>query len=170
MIAEYLRELKLPCFREFLDLKEQQGNDEHWTYRHFLYELMKEEYERRVENRKGQRIKRAGFPEMKYLQELERGKRTRPSVLESRPAWRASAYTMPLSLTCLRKSVKRKANDCLSVFRNASCVMIWSFATSLDTSPWTRKAGSNSLTICHLEPERSPQSQRPICPLSDGMK
>ena len=37
MIAEYLRELKLPCFREFLDLKEQQGNDEHWTYRHFLY-------------------------------------------------------------------------------------------------------------------------------------
>lgn len=72
MIAEYLRELKLPCFREFLDLKEQQGNDEHWTYRRFLYELMKEEYERRVENRKGQRIKRACFPEMKYLQELER--------------------------------------------------------------------------------------------------
>lgn len=33
---------------------------------------MKEEYNRRIENRKGQRIKRANFPEMKYLQELDR--------------------------------------------------------------------------------------------------
>ena len=72
MIAEYLRELKLPSVREFLELKEQQANAEHWTYRHFLYELMREEYNRRIENRKGQRIKRANFPEMKYLQELDR--------------------------------------------------------------------------------------------------
>lgn len=72
LIAEYLRELKLPSFKEYLDLVEQQAINEHWTYRHFLRELMKEEVARRVENRKEQRIKRANFPEMKYLQELER--------------------------------------------------------------------------------------------------
>lgn len=72
LIAEYLRELKLSSFKEFLDSKEQQAIDERWTYRHFLCELMKEEYSRRIENRKGQRIKRACFPEMKYLQELDR--------------------------------------------------------------------------------------------------
>lgn len=72
LIAEYLRELKLPCFKEYLDLVEQQAINEQWTYRHFLCELMKEEVARRIENRKEQRIKRANFPEMKYLQELER--------------------------------------------------------------------------------------------------
>lgn len=72
LIAEYLRELKLSSFKEYLDIKEQLAIDEHWTYRHFLCELMKEEYNRRIENRKSQRIKRANFPEMKYLQELER--------------------------------------------------------------------------------------------------
>lgn len=72
LIADYLRELKLPSFKEHLDIKEQLATNEHWTYRHFLCELMKEEYIRRIENRKEQRIKRANFPEMKYLQELDR--------------------------------------------------------------------------------------------------
>ena len=40
LIAEYLRELKLPSFKEYLDLVEQQAINEHWTYRHFLCELM----------------------------------------------------------------------------------------------------------------------------------
>lgn len=44
LIAEYLRELKLSSFKEYLDIKEQLAIDEHWTYRHFLCELMKEEY------------------------------------------------------------------------------------------------------------------------------
>ena len=71
-LHDYLRGLVLPSVRDNLDLLEARANDEHWTYRQFLSNLLKIEWERRLENRKTQRIRRAMFPEMKFLQELER--------------------------------------------------------------------------------------------------
>lgn len=43
-----------------------------WSHTAFLRELLELEVERRIENRKNQRVKRAGFPQLKYLQELQR--------------------------------------------------------------------------------------------------
>lgn len=71
-IAECLKELNLSSLKENLDLYESRANDEKWTYRQFLGNLLHLEWERRLENRKRQRIKRANFPELKYLVELER--------------------------------------------------------------------------------------------------
>lgn len=62
-IAECLKELNLSSLKENLDLYESRANDEKWTYRQFLGNLLHLEWERRLENRKRQRIKRANFPE-----------------------------------------------------------------------------------------------------------
>jgi len=69
---ECLKELKMPSVKEYIDDVERQANAEQWTYRQFLCRLMEEEVRRRAENRKIQRMRQACFPEMKYLQELER--------------------------------------------------------------------------------------------------
>lgn len=72
MIADYLRELKMPSIREYMEDVVAQANTEDWTYPAFLCRLLECEVKRRAENRKQQRIRRACFPEMKYLQELLR--------------------------------------------------------------------------------------------------
>lgn len=72
LLMEYLKELKLTSFKEYMEDVEKQANAEQWTYRSFLIKLMESEVARRLENRKEQRLRRASFPEMKYLQELER--------------------------------------------------------------------------------------------------
>lgn len=72
LIADYLRELKMPSVKEYLEETASQANAESWTYRTFLCRLLEREVGRRAENRKQQRIRRACFPEMKYLQEIVR--------------------------------------------------------------------------------------------------
>ena len=67
-----LKSLSLTSIQVFLDDVERQANTEQWSYRQFLNCLMESEVQRRAENRKAQRLKQACFPEMKYLQELER--------------------------------------------------------------------------------------------------
>lgn len=71
-LLDLLRELKLPSIKEYIEDVEKQANDEQWTYRQFLSKLLSEEVDRRAENRRSQRLKRANFSEMKYLQELVR--------------------------------------------------------------------------------------------------
>ena len=72
LFAQYARELKLPTFKENLEEKMAEATAEQWTYRRFLCELMRLEAERRADNRTRQRIKKANFPQMKYLNELVR--------------------------------------------------------------------------------------------------
>lgn len=72
LLMEYLRDLKMPSVKEYIEDVEKTANAEQWTYRQFLCKLMEEEVKRRAENRKTQRLRQACFPEMKYLQELER--------------------------------------------------------------------------------------------------
>ena len=72
LLMEYLRDLKMPSVKEYIEDVEKQANAEQWSYRQFLCRLMEEEVHRRAENRKAQRLRQACFPEMKYLQELER--------------------------------------------------------------------------------------------------
>lgn len=72
VLLDYLRDLKMPSVKEYIEDVEKQANAEQWSYRQFLSKLLEEEVHRRAENRKEQRIRQACFPEMKYLQELER--------------------------------------------------------------------------------------------------
>lgn len=69
-INEYARELRLPVFRQELDAMAKTAVMESWSYEKLICQLLEKEVERRNENGKVQRIKRAGFPDLKYLEEL----------------------------------------------------------------------------------------------------
>lgn len=70
LITRYAKELKLGVIKNVLDDTVAEAEQNQWGYRRFLRDLLQREIEHRVENRKYQRIRKAGFPQMKYLQEL----------------------------------------------------------------------------------------------------
>ena len=72
LIVKYIKELRLPTVKDSLDDIESDALAQNWDYRRFLRTLLQREIEQRFENRKYIRIKRANFPQMKYLQELVR--------------------------------------------------------------------------------------------------
>ena len=72
LIIKYIKELKLPTVRDGLDDIVSDATAERWDYRKFLRVLFEREVEQRFENRKYIRIRKANFPQMKYLQELVR--------------------------------------------------------------------------------------------------
>ena len=68
----YARELKLASVRENLSLFTEDAIREQWGHLTFLRHLLEEEVTRRRERSKMALIHRAGFPQMKYLEELQR--------------------------------------------------------------------------------------------------
>lgn len=69
-IAIYSKELRMPVIQnevdEFIDL----ATCENWSYRTLLCRILERETQVRRENRIKQRIRLAGFPQLKYLQEI----------------------------------------------------------------------------------------------------
>lgn len=72
LIEQYSKELKLVAIRENADLFSQDAIREQWGYHKFLRRLLEEEVMRRREKSKITRIHRADFPQMKYIEELNR--------------------------------------------------------------------------------------------------
>ena len=72
LIERYCKELKLPTVKDSLEDMIMDAGTQQWDLRHFLCNILQREVEQRIENRKYQRIRKAGFPQMKYLQELVR--------------------------------------------------------------------------------------------------
>ena len=68
----YTKELKLAAVRENVSLLAEDALREQWGHLTFLRRLLEEEVTRRRERRKMTRIHRADFPQMKYLEELQR--------------------------------------------------------------------------------------------------
>ena len=69
-IVHYSRQLRLPGFRKnYQSLQEEMSGDK-MDYNDYLGRLLELEYQERIERRKKLRIKLAGFPQLKYLQEL----------------------------------------------------------------------------------------------------
>lgn len=66
----YAKELKMPTIKENLNVYIEDATRERWSYSKFLCKLLEEEVLRRSENRKVQRIRKADFPQLKYLEEL----------------------------------------------------------------------------------------------------
>ena len=72
IIDAYARELRLAAVRENLDMLAEDAIREQWGHLAFLRRLLEEEVARRREKSKITRIHRADFPQMKYLEELQR--------------------------------------------------------------------------------------------------
>ena len=69
LIERYCKELKLPTVKDSLEDMIMDAGTQQWDLRHFLCNILQREVEQRIENRKYQRIRKAGFPQMKYLQD-----------------------------------------------------------------------------------------------------
>ena len=71
-VFNYAKELKMPVLRDELDDFITLATDENWSHRTLVCRLLAREMEVRIESRRKQRVRIAGFPELKYLQELVR--------------------------------------------------------------------------------------------------
>jgi len=71
-IIHYSKELRLPTFRKDYHLKAQKAAKDNLSFEDYLLSLLKTEYATRIDNRKKQRVRSAGFPYKKYLQDLIR--------------------------------------------------------------------------------------------------
>lgn len=67
------RELHLRTVRNRYEEFAGRARDEHWDYDQFLTSLLQAEYEQRMENSQEKRLRTAGFPQFKYMNELDRG-------------------------------------------------------------------------------------------------
>ncbi len=68
----YSKELRLPTFRKNYETASLEATRGKLTFEQYLHGLMQQEYEARAENRKKSQIRKAGFPQLKYLQDLIR--------------------------------------------------------------------------------------------------
>ncbi len=71
-IMAYTKELRLPTFRKNYQEAATEAARENLSFEQYLHGLLLQEYEARVENRKKTLIRQAGFPQLKYLQDLNR--------------------------------------------------------------------------------------------------
>jgi len=69
-IKYYSKQLRLPAFRTEVDSFAKQAVKQKDSFQQFLLNLMQHEYQQRIINRKKERIRRAGFPYIKYLNDL----------------------------------------------------------------------------------------------------
>ena len=69
-IMHYSRQLRLPGFRKYYQSLQEEMPVESLDYNTYLGRLLEMEYQERIERRKKLRIKLAGFPQLKYLQDL----------------------------------------------------------------------------------------------------
>ena len=69
-IRELTKEVRLPGVRKYLTEEINQANLKNLTYEDFLYGLLLKEYDLRLESGKKNRIRLAGFPYRKYLEDL----------------------------------------------------------------------------------------------------
>lgn len=70
-IERYTKELRLPSVRQEFAGRARQAGTSKSSYEEYLLDLLESEHLARLERRKKQRIRRAGFPCRKYLEDLE---------------------------------------------------------------------------------------------------
>ena len=71
-IVAYTKELRLPAIRNNYTALARQAIKAKTGYEEYLLTLLEDEFENRVKNRKSARIRQAGFPYKKFLQDLQR--------------------------------------------------------------------------------------------------
>ncbi len=71
-ISNLTKSLKLSGIRAALSKTMQSAIGEKWTYDQFLTALLRSEVDQREENKKRGQIRKAGFPQLKYIQDINR--------------------------------------------------------------------------------------------------
>jgi len=71
-IIVYTKELRLPTLRKNYEAAATEAARENLSFEQYLHGLLLLEFEVRTENRKKAQIRQAGFPQLKYLQDLSR--------------------------------------------------------------------------------------------------
>jgi len=71
-IIAYTKELRLPTFRKNYETAATDAARENLSFEQYLHGLLLREFESRAENRRKAQIRQAGFPQLKYLQDLSR--------------------------------------------------------------------------------------------------
>ncbi|MFW6224440.1 MAG: IS21-like element helper ATPase IstB [Bacteroidota bacterium] len=71
-ITAYTKELRLPAIRNNYATHAREAIKDKSGYEDYLLALLEDEFETRIKNRKSARIRQAGFPYKKYLQDLQR--------------------------------------------------------------------------------------------------
>ena len=71
-IIIYTKELRLPTLRKNYETAATEAARENLSFEQYLHGLLLLEFEVRAENRKKAQIRQAGFPQLKYLQDLSR--------------------------------------------------------------------------------------------------
>jgi len=71
-IIVYTKELRLPTLRKNYETAATEAARENLSFEQYLHGLLLREFEARAENRKKTQIRQAGFPQLKYLQDLSR--------------------------------------------------------------------------------------------------
>jgi DNA replication protein DnaC len=66
------KELRLPTFRKEFETLAMEASQEKLSYEMFLLKLMEREYAVRIENRQKAQLRQAGFPQYKYLHDINR--------------------------------------------------------------------------------------------------
>ena len=77
------------CCQEYADRARREG----WTYERFLCELLQAENEQRAENAQKKRLKTAGFPQYKYMEELDMEELPEGARLLADELWDAEVCT-----------------------------------------------------------------------------
>ncbi len=70
-VTDYTRELRLPGIRQHFVEASRQAHSQSLGYEDYLLDLLTREHQLRLENRRKTRLRRAGFPFKRYLQDLE---------------------------------------------------------------------------------------------------
>lgn len=70
-LIEYSKELRLPQIRKYIKEGLEEAHKNNLSYEQLLYVLLQKEYDQRIENGKLNRIRIAGFPAKKYLEDLK---------------------------------------------------------------------------------------------------
>ena len=71
-IIVYAKELRLPILRKNYEIAATEAARGNLSFEQYLHGLLLMECEVRAENRKKAQIRQAGFPQLKYLQDLSR--------------------------------------------------------------------------------------------------
>ena len=71
-ITVYTKELRLPTLQKNYETAATEAARENLSFEQYLHGLLLLEFEVRAENRKKAQIRQAGFPQLKYLQDLSR--------------------------------------------------------------------------------------------------
>ena len=71
-LSSLTRELHLRAIHNKCEEYQRIAMEENWSYEHFLRTVLQAEYEQRLSNSQLKRLKTAGFPQFKYMEDLNR--------------------------------------------------------------------------------------------------